>query len=278
MSPSAQRVVLVTGATDGIGRHTAVELARLGFRVLVHGRSASRVEAAVAHVVASAPGAEVQGVLGDLQSVAGARALAAQVAGVTPRLDVLLNNAGVFMKTFEKSPDGVEMGFAVCHLGHFALTAALLPLLAKAGHARVVNVSSVAHTRGQLDVASLRDASRFSGHGAYAQSKLCNVLFSVEFARRFPAARITANALHPGVVTTKLLKTGFAMAGPDSVSEGSRTSVFLASDPSVAEVSGRYFVRSATAEPNPLATDKALGAALWAESEKLCGAPFPSLG
>lgn len=264
-------VVLVTGSTDGIGRHTAVELARRGHTVLVHGRRTDRVEAALATARKEVPGAVLHGVVGDLSSVKGARDLAQVVLKVAPRLDVLLNNAGVFMNTFERGLDGVEMTFAVNHLGHFALTHDLLPALLASPLPRVINVSSMAHGSGRWTPQVIRNADAFDGYGAYAFSKLCNVLFTVELARRIPASRLVTHALHPGVVTTKLLRTGFGSSGPDSLEAGSRTSVFLATDAGVVSTSGEYFSRSARAQMNPQARVPKNGAALWEDSEKLCG-------
>jgi NAD(P)-dependent dehydrogenase (short-subunit alcohol dehydrogenase family) len=263
-----RKTVLVTGATDGIGRATALALARAGLRVLVHGRSASRAEA----VLRELPGAGHEPVLGDLASLADVRRLAAEVAGKAPVLDVLLHNAGVFEKTRVLTVDGLERTFAVNHLAPFLLTELLLPNVVAARQGRIVTVSSVAHQRAALDLGDIGfERAPYEGYAAYARSKLANVLFAFELARRLAgtnAPHVTSNALHPGVITTKLLRAGFGMDGA-SVEDGAQTSVFLATSPEVASVTGTYFADSRPAKASALANDPRLGADLFALSAKL---------
>lgn len=271
---SERKTVLVTGATDGIGRATALALARAGLRVLVHGRSASRTEA----VLRELPGAGHEAVLGDLASLADVRRLAAEVAGKAPVLDVLLHNAGVFEKTRVLTVDGLERTFAVNHLAPFLLTELLLPNVVAAPAGRVVTVSSVAHQRATLDLGDIGfERAPYEGYAAYARSKLANVLFAFELARRLAgtnapgAAHVTSNALHPGVITTKLLRAGFGMDGA-SVEDGAKTSVFLATSPDVASVTGTYFADARPAKASALANDPRLAADLLALSARLVGA------
>lgn len=267
--------ILVTGATDGIGRATALELARRGADVIAHGRLPARTAPVVAELRqlrASTPG-PVHADLTDLQAV---RAMAAQVARDGP-LDVLINNAGVFENERRTTPDGRERTLAVNHDAPVLLTHALLEALHAAPQGRVVCVSSVAHARGQLHLDDLDSARSFSGYGAYAASKLANVLFAVELARRLAHTRVTANALHPGVVTTKLLRGGFGMDGPETVDEGAATSVFLALDPSVATVSGQYFSQCRPASAHRAARDRELCARFYEESCRRVGtSPLPA--
>ncbi|MCC6748880.1 MAG: SDR family NAD(P)-dependent oxidoreductase [Deltaproteobacteria bacterium] len=272
MTTSQGPLVLVTGSTDGIGRETARELCRRGARVILHGRSAERLERTRAELTVHASTALPAPLTGDLSSLAGVRALAEALLARGEPLDVLVNNAGVYLTDRRLTVDGFELTMAVNHFAPFLLTHLLLPALEGSGHGRVVHVSSVAHTRGELDLADLTFARRFSGYAAYAASKLANVLFSVELARRLASRPVTTNALHPGVVSTKLLKAGFGMEGPDSLAEGAATSVYLALSPEVAEVTGRYFVKRRQAPAAPAASDVALCRAFYEESARLTGA------
>lgn len=267
-----RKTVLVTGATDGIGRATALALARAGLRVLVHGRSASRAEA----VLRELPGPGHEAVLGDLASLAAVRRLAADVAAKAPVLDVLLHNAGVFEKTRVLTVDGLERTFAVNHLAPFLLTELLLPNVGAASAGRVITVSSVAHQRATLDLGDIGfEKEPYEAYAAYARSKLANVLFAFELARRLEGTHVgthvTSNALHPGVITTKLLRAGFGMDGA-SVEEGAKTSVFLATSPEVASVTGTYFAGSRPAKASALANDPRLAADLFALSARLVSA------
>lgn len=245
--------ILVTGATDGIGKETARILAEQGHDVVVHGRTLEKAQAAVRSL------GKGRAVAADLASLHEVRALAATLRDAP--IDVVINNAGVYMKTRTLTPDGREMTMAVNHDAPFLLTHLLLDKVQ-----RVVNVSSIAHARGHVDVGDIDFARGFDSYAAYAASKLANVLFSVELARRRPA--VLVNALHPGVVSTKLLRAGFNMGGPDSHEDGAATSVFLATAPAsgAAGVSGRYFVRSREATPNPAAHDATLCAAFYEAS------------
>lgn len=248
--------ILVTGATDGIGKETARILTEQGHDVIVHGRT---LEKAQAIVRALGKGRAVAADLAHLDEV---RAIASQAS--TMNVDVLVNNAGVYMKTRKLTPDGREMTMAVNHDAPFLLTHLLVASLQ-----RVVNVSSIAHMRGHVDVDDIDFARGFDGYAAYASSKLANVLFSVELAKRAP--KVQVNALHPGVVSTKLLRAGFNMKGPDSHEDGAATSVFLATTD--VGVSGRYFVRSKEATPAAAANDAALCAAFYDASLKRVALP-----
>ena len=267
---------LVTGATDGIGQVTAQELYRKGLTVLVHGRTEKKAVAG-----ASALGSRAVGVWGDLGSLEQVRQLATQVEAALAGkpLDVLLNNAGVFETERHESADGHELTMAVNHLAPFLLTKLLLPSLVKAPQGRVVNVSSVAHARGRLDLSDPSTPLRtgfdfnnaFDGYVAYAASKLANVYFTHALARRLERTAATAYALHPGVITTKLLRKGFGMGGAPRV-EGAATSVYCATAPELAKVNGRYYSDAREVDCAAHAKNQELEEELWALSEKLTAA------
>ncbi|HVE78591.1 MAG TPA: SDR family oxidoreductase, partial [Gemmatimonadaceae bacterium] len=261
------RVVLVTGATDGVGKETARELAARGAHILVHGRDPGTTERTAARIAQA--GARATPLVADLASLGQVRRLADDVKAATPRLHVLVNNAGVYARERRLSEDGYELTFAVNHLAHFLLTLELMELLQASAPARVVTVSSMTHTQGRLDFADLMRAGRYDGYDAYATSKLANVLFTRALAARLAGTGVTANALHPGVVATKLLRAGFAGASGMGAREGAATSVYVATAPEVAEVSGGYFVSSRRARPAAVAASDALAEQLWAESERL---------
>jgi NAD(P)-dependent dehydrogenase (short-subunit alcohol dehydrogenase family) len=283
MSASRQRVCLVTGATHGIGRATAAALAEQGAHVIVHGRRAELVDAACREIERTSPTATVSGIVADFASLAAVRTMAQAVLARHERLDVLVNNAGTIRRHRELTADGYERQFAVNHLAPFALTLALLPLLEASAPARIVTVASRAH--GRVATLDLDDpgfaGKRYDQLGAYGASKLANILFSNELARRLDASRVTSNALHPGVVATNLFAnlgavgTVFGtLARPwlRTAERGAATSVYLASAPEVAGVTGGYFVDCREARPSPAAEDRSLARGLWALSERLVAA------
>jgi NAD(P)-dependent dehydrogenase (short-subunit alcohol dehydrogenase family) len=263
------RTVLVTGATDGIGRETARQLLALGHRVLVHGRSEDKAER-TASLLAKASGSDAAlPVWGDLALMREVLELARQVRSLCAALDVLINNAGVLENQRRISADGFEMTMAVNHYATFLLTRLLLDLVQAAPGGRVVTVSSMVHASGRLDLDDLtfaRAHGGYSGHDAYSASKLANVLFSAELARRLAGTRVTSNCLHPGVIDTKLLHAGFAIKG-SPVEEGARTSVFLATSAAVADVTGKYYADCREKPCSAQGRDPGLAQALWQTTE-----------
>lgn len=201
---STPRTALVTGSTDGIGKATAIELARAGMHVIVHGRSRPKVDRAIADVNAAAPGAQVDGVSFDLGSLASVRKGAGELKEKHKALHVLINNAGIFAAERVLTGDGIEMTLAVNHVGPYLLTELLTPLLEAAAPARVVIISSIAHTRGRIHLDDLSLERAFTGYAAYAQSKLANVMHAIDLAARHDPSSISAYSLHPGVISTKL--------------------------------------------------------------------------
>ncbi len=263
-------VYLVTGATDGIGWQTALELGRRGGHVWVHGRSPAKAAAACESLVRAYGEGRFVPVVADLAQLDAVRHMAQQVLAKTPAVDVLLNNAGVFMPERVLTADGREMTMAVNHDAHFLLTYLLMPALKAAAQGRVVNVSSMAHSYGRIQFDDVDMAKRYDGNAAYGASKMANVLFAFALARRLKGTRVTVNALHPGVISTKLLHTGFG-AGGASLVEGAKTSVYAATEPALSDVSGRYFSDSREARSAKYANDEALQEAFFKVSEKRVG-------
>ena len=262
------QTVLVTGATDGIGRQTALELARRGARVIVHGRSLEKAAQAQAALSQEVPGGLFETAAADLGDLAQVRSLAQSIQARYERLDVLIHNAAVVSTERQFSADGYELTLAVNHLAPFVLTLALLPLL-RASRSRVITVSSTAHNRGQLDFADLQLDQQYNVIAAYDRSKLANVLFANALAER-ERGSLTSNSLHPGVVSTKLLMQGFHMTGISTV-EGAATSVYLASSPEVANTTGRYFIDCREAPADPRTLDPDLQKRLWEVSAQMAG-------
>ena len=258
------KTILVTGSTDGIGLETAQELALQGHELVLHGRNEEKVQHSRNVIQRNVPGAVLHTAHADLADLDAVALMARGLAVRLPKLDVLINNAGVYMTGRRLSRDGFEMTLAVNYVAHFLLTVLLLPLLKNSGDPRVVTVSSIAHTRGRIDFDDLNSEHHFDSYHAYANSKLADALFAIELARREPW--LSSNSLHPGVIDTKLLHTGFNAKG-DDVLVGARTSVYLATSPDVKGISGKYFDNCAAVRPAPLAEDQQLAQQLWEWSE-----------
>jgi NAD(P)-dependent dehydrogenase (short-subunit alcohol dehydrogenase family) len=270
----AERVVLVTGSTDGIGRQTARQLAASGHKVLVHGRSRAKVDATLAELRDELPGAELDGVAFDVGTLAGVRRGAEQVLKQAPRLHVLVNNAGIFATERVVNGDGMEMTFAVNYLGPFLLTELLGPRLTESAEdggaaSRVINVASVAHTRGRLHLDDLQLAVSWTGYAAYAQSKLAQVMHAMTLADRHEPTKLLAYSLHPGVIATKLLRQGFGPIAGSKPDDGASTSVRLASGLTEDEPSGSYYSDGVATPPASAARDEAARQKLWELSVSL---------
>lgn len=277
---------MVTGASSGIGKVTARELGKLGAEVILVARDRGRGEAALAEVRAAArPGAEPSLLLCDFGSQASIRGLAAAFLATGKPLHVLVNNAGAIHGARALTADGLEATFAVNHLGYFLLTELLLDVVktsAEPGRsARIVNVASEAHRRGTLRWDDLQSARGYTQLGAYGASKLANIAFTAELARRLAGTGVTANSLHPGVVATGFgdsgsvfLRYAVKLARPLLITaeEGARTTIHLASSPEVEGVTGKYFKKCREARPSREASDPEVARRLWEESEKLVAA------
>jgi NAD(P)-dependent dehydrogenase (short-subunit alcohol dehydrogenase family) len=265
------KTVLVTGATDGIGRETAAELGEFGWRVLVHGRSEAKARHAVEELGKRVPKGAFEPVWGDFARMREVVALARQVQACAPALDVLLNNAGVIEEGRVVTEDGLERTMAINHYAPFLLTHHLLAAVRRAAAGRIIIVSSMVHTSARLAPADLTFATGYSGYAAYATSKLANILFTLALAKRLEGTGVTANCCHPGVISTKLLRRGWGMGGAP-VASGARTPVYLATSPDVEQVSGKYFDNRRAVAPSPAARDAALAEALWLATERTLAA------
>jgi retinol dehydrogenase 12 len=275
------KTCLVTGATSGIGRETAAALATLGASLIILARDAERGAAAAGELRGRVPSAQVETLTADLSSLAQVRRLAGEVTSRCARLDVLVNNAGVISTHRELTADGLERTFAVNHMAPFLLTNLLRGLLERSPGARVVNVASAAHRQvREIDWDDLARSAKVSPGQAYPLSKLLNILFTRELARRLTGTGVTANCLHPGFVRTSLGRDvtgvpgaviGLALRLRPGPAAGAKTPVYLASSPEVADVTGGYFVRCRPAEPSALARDAQAAGRLWALSSELAG-------
>jgi NAD(P)-dependent dehydrogenase (short-subunit alcohol dehydrogenase family) len=265
------RTILITGATDGIGKQTALELAGLGAAVLLHGRDRAKGERVLAEIRAATGNKRLSLLIADLASLNQVRALAAEVRAACPRLDVLVNNAAVHIPQRQITEDGIETTFAVNHLAPFLLTNLLLDLLKASAPARIVNVSSDAHLGATIDFDNLQGERRYSGVDAYRLSKLGNVLFTFELAERLRGTGVTANCLHPGVIATKLLHGGWPQLRGDNLAAGALTTVYLATSSEIADISGRFFLNQRIAKASELADDVALRQRFWDVSAGLVG-------
>lgn len=277
-------ICMVTGATDGIGKETARALAGMDATVIVAGRNREKSIATVNEFRQETGNPNVEYMLADLSAQAQIRRLAEEFKMHYDRLDVLVNNAGGFFMTRQESVDGLEMTFALNHLGYFLLTNLLLDVLIDSAPARIVNVSSDAHERAEINFDDLQGEESYSGWEAYGQSKLANVLFTYELARRLEGTGVTVNALHPGFVKTKLGANNFGWLGAVlkkainavagiSPEEGAQTSVYLASSPEVDGVTGKHFVKKRPQRSSEASYDEEAAQRLWEISAEMTGLP-----
>jgi retinol dehydrogenase-14 len=286
MSTMTGKTVLVTGATGGIGLATAAGLAGLGARVGIVGRDAARSEAAATQL--RAVGGQVDVFIADVSSQDEVRRLADEALAAYPRLDVLVNNVGGYWATRHTTVDGLEHTFAVNHLAPFLLTNLLLDRLRASAPARVVTVSSGAQAMGTLDFGDLQGEQDYSGQRAYNQSKLANVMFTYELARRLAGSGVTANVLHPGVVRTDFgredskgwMRLMLPVIRPfmKNPERGAATSIYLASSAEVEGVTGRYFANGKPTASSKASQDGAAVARLWDVSAELVGLWAPPTG
>jgi retinol dehydrogenase 12 len=278
------KTVVLTGATSGIGRATALGLADEGARLILVGRTPERCEETLAEIRRRTGRDDAVMLRADLSSLKEVRRLADEVLASADRVHVLLNNAGVTLLRRQLTVDGLEGTFATNHLAYFLLTGLLLPRLRESAPARIVNVASDAHRFGRLDLNDLQNEQRYRALRVYAQSKTANLLFTQELARRIAGSGVSANALHPGGIRSNLGRSegkalevvrklvGLFLKSPE---EGARTSLYLACSPEVEGVSGRYYAKCRERTPAAHARDPELARRLWERSEALTGLHYP---
>ena len=271
------KVVIVTGANSGIGKETAKALAKLGAAVVMVCRDRERGRLALGEVKKASRNENVELMLCDLSSQKSIREFASEFKKGHARLECLVNNAGILFRNRSETEDGLEATFAVNHLGYFLLTNLLLDLMRESAPARVVSVASEAHKYGAINFDDLQNEKNYRSLAAYSNSKLANVLFTYELARRLGASQVTANCLHPGVIATNLFR---ALPKPIgalfklvtlSPEKGARTSVYLASSAEVEGVTGKYFVKKSATRTSAASYNEDTARRLWDESAKLTG-------
>jgi NAD(P)-dependent dehydrogenase (short-subunit alcohol dehydrogenase family) len=274
------KVVVITGATSGIGEVAARRLAAMGARMVLIARDKNRGQAVLAQLRAAGPGISPSIHYGDLSRISEMKRLALEIAAVEPRIDVLINNAGALFASRQLTEDGLECTFAVNHMAYFVLTHGLLARLSASPPARIVNTASDAHRGCELDFDDLQSSKAYSAIRVYGRSKLCNILFTRELSRRLSGQGVSANCLHPGFVATRFgdgsggfLSRVVRVAKIFAISpdKGAETIVYLASSPEVGSVSGGYFYKCRPATPTAPARDDESAKRLWAASAKLAG-------
>jgi NAD(P)-dependent dehydrogenase (short-subunit alcohol dehydrogenase family) len=266
------KTILITGATDGIGKETALALAEMGARIIVVGRNPEKCARITDQINRQDGQGKAEYLVADLSSQAQIRRLAAEFKDRYARLDVLVNNAGAYILRHQLTVDGIELTFALNHLNYFLLTNLLLDVIQASAPARIVNVSSAAHLGGKLDFANLQGGRVYNSWEAYSNSKLANVYFTYELARRLDGSRVTANALHPGFVASNFGKNGSGLLRPFfsishlfaiSPEKGAETPVYLASSPEVEGITGKYFVQKKAVNSSAISYDQDAARRLW---------------
>jgi NAD(P)-dependent dehydrogenase (short-subunit alcohol dehydrogenase family) len=274
------KTVVMTGATSGIGEAAALALAGIGARIVFVARDEKRAEATLNRIEAKAPRLGHRVHLADLSSMAETRRVGLAIAASEPRIDVLVNNAGAVFSQRRVTPEGLELTFALNHMAYFMMTAALGERLAATTPARIVSTSSSAYQAASLDFADLQSAKGYNGWKAYGRSKLANILFTRELARRLAGTGVTANCFHPGVVATRFGDAAGGLTGRlmplarrffTSPENGADPIVYLASSPEVEGVTGGYFAKHKVVQPSAAARDDAAAKKLWEASEALAG-------
>ena len=275
------KTIVATGATSGIGEAAVVALAGMGARIVLIARDEARAKATMQKLEAKAPGLVHRLHLADLSSMAETRKAGEAIAASESRIDVLINNAGALFSSRRVTPEGLELTFALNHMAYFVLTEALRDRLVASAPARIVSTSSVAHDGATLDFNDLQSAKGYGGLKVYGRSKLANILFTRELARRLTGTGVMANCLHPGVVKTRFGESSGGFPGllipflrPFFISadKGADTLIYLTSSPEVADTTGGYFVKRKLTEPSAAARDDVAAKRLWIESERLAQA------
>jgi NAD(P)-dependent dehydrogenase (short-subunit alcohol dehydrogenase family) len=274
------KTVVITGGTSGIGEVAAIALAQMGARIVLVARDKARGDATLARLRDSGPGVAHSVYFADLLRLAEMERVAAQIAAHESRIDVLINNAGALFATRRLTEDGLECTFALNHMAYFVVAEGLRERLTASAPARIINTASAAHQGSTLDFDDLQSAKRFGAIKAYGRSKLCNILFTRELARRLHGTGVTANCLHPGFVATRFGDQSGALMSrvvwlakffAISPAKGAQTIIYLASSPDVARTTGQYFYEAVPTIPAPPAQDDQSALLLWLRSAALAG-------
>jgi retinol dehydrogenase-12 len=273
------KIALVTGATDGIGRVTAEALAKMGAQIIIVGRNPEKTHTAALQIQ-QGTGQAIETIVADLSSIEGVHSAAGEFLKRHARLHILVNNAGAVFMQRKTSADGLEMTFALNHVAYFLLTNLLLDTLKASAPARIVNVSSGAHIGAKLDFDDLQNQRAYQGYKAYGQSKLANIYFTYELARRLEGSGVTANCLHPGFVATNFGKSNGGIMRPifalaqllaKTPEQGARTSIYLSSSPEVEGVTGKYFDDCRVSRSSDVSYDREAAHRLWQVTEEIIG-------
>lgn len=273
------KLCVITGANSGIGFETTKELAAQGAFVVMVCRNEEKAEAARKAIINEIPDAGLTIVLCDFASMDDIRSAAGDISAQYEKIDVLINNHGFIAKEYDTTVDGLEQTFGVNHIGYFLFTNLLLPQVKAAGKARIINVASTAHRRGEFNPQNIQLKTGYDNWKAYGNSKLFNILFTKELAERLKDTEVTANCLHPGVIasnfgqsSTWLVKVFYKLAGPlmKNNRQGAETTIYLATSPEVEDVSGAYFSNKKVATPSRIARDSEAAKKLWEISEEIC--------
>jgi len=285
MDAMAERVVVLTGGTSGIGEATALQLAEMGARLVLVARDPQRTARILELVQRKSPAIKHTAHFANLSRPSEAVRAAREIGAVEPRINILINNAGIMSARRSITADGLELTFATNHLAYFALTQGLLARLVASAPARIVNTASDVHRGARIDFDDLQSEKGYSGYGVYAKSKLANVLFTRELARRLAGTGVTVNCLHPGVVASRFGQPRSGEGGDPSTAsflnnhgippkEAADAIIYLATSPDLAQVTGQYFNQTRAVTPSKEAQDLAVGEKLWKVSEVLAGVKY----
>ncbi len=263
-----QKRIFITGSTDGIGKQTAIELALQGHEIILHGRNKIKINKTLEEIINQTNNKNIKGFVADFSSFKQIKKMATEITNEYNYIDILINNAGIYMKERILTENGYETTFQVNHLAHFLLTNLLIKLIKESKQGRIINVSSIAHQSADFDLENLNGEKYFSSYNAYAVSKFANILFTKKLSENLLNTNITVNSLHPGVISTKLLKAGFNISGA-SVKRGAETPVYLAVSKEVEKISGEYFIDKRIEKTHPKTYDRTLINNFWHISSKM---------
>ncbi|NVM18634.1 MAG: SDR family oxidoreductase [Candidatus Lokiarchaeota archaeon] len=262
-----EKLILITGSTDGIGYQAAIELVRLGHHVIIHGRNQEKAKQTIQKIEKETKNGNLSYIYADLGSIAQIKTMVSEIYDRFERLDVLINNAGVIRPERTVNKDGLEETFAINYLAPFLLSNLLIELLKKGKSSRIVNVVSRVQSN-QLDFNDLQLEREYTAVKAYAKSKTALILFTYFLAEKLQDKGITVNCLHPGVINTKLLRAAFGMGGA-SLTEGAKTLVFAATAPKLEDVSGKYFLNNRSSYSKEITYDRKVQKTLWKKTEEI---------